>query len=68
MTGAFAAAAVRLAPPGFASSGIVLGDQLDAQSSAFDDFDAEHDAVWMVSGRGSPPIVWSAPLAHCPYF
>ena len=26
---------------------IVLGDQLDEQSSAFDDFDPTLDAIWM---------------------
>ena len=26
---------------------LVLGDQLDRRSSAFDGFDARHDAVWM---------------------
>ena len=26
---------------------IVLGDQLDLQASAFDDFDATQDRVWM---------------------
>ena len=26
---------------------LVLGDQLDKQSAAFEGFGAEHDAVWM---------------------
>ncbi len=39
---------------------IVLGDQLDLQSSAFDDFDAAQDAVWMAEVADESTHVWSA--------
>jgi deoxyribodipyrimidine photolyase-related protein len=39
---------------------IVLGDQLDIQSSAFDDFDAAHDTVWMAEVTEESTHVWSA--------
>ena len=39
---------------------IVLGDQLDRQSSAFDGFDAAHDAVWMAEAAEESTHVWSA--------
>ena len=39
---------------------IVLGDQLDAQSSAFDNFDAERDSVWMAEVADESTHVWSA--------
>lgn len=38
---------------------IVLGDQLDAGSSAFDGFDARCDAVWMAEVASESTIVWS---------
>lgn len=38
---------------------IVLGDQLDHESSAFDDFDAAHDAVWMAEVAEESEHVWS---------
>ncbi|MEJ5298922.1 MAG: cryptochrome/photolyase family protein [Armatimonadota bacterium] len=38
---------------------IVLGDQLDRGSSAFDGFDASRDAVWMAEVRGEGEYVWS---------
>ena len=38
---------------------IVLGDQLDRQSSAFDDFDAAQDAVWMAEVDEESTHVWS---------
>ena len=38
---------------------IVLGDQLDRQSSAFDDFDAARDAVWMAEVTEESTHVWS---------
>lgn len=39
---------------------IVLGDQLDAQSSAFDGFNAASDAVWMAEVREESTHVWSS--------
>ncbi len=38
---------------------IVLGDQLDPSSSAFDGFDPAVDAVWMAEVRGEGTYVWS---------
>jgi len=38
---------------------IVLGDQLDAESAAFDGFDPARDAVWMAEARGESTCVWS---------
>ena len=39
---------------------IVLGDQLDAQSSALQDFDPKKDVVWMAEVAGESTHVWSA--------
>jgi deoxyribodipyrimidine photolyase-related protein len=39
---------------------IVLGDQLDAESSAFDDFEPEHDAAWMAEVAEESTHVWSS--------
>lgn len=39
---------------------IVLGDQLDAESSAFDGFDATQDMVWMAEVAEESTHVWSA--------
>jgi deoxyribodipyrimidine photolyase-related protein len=39
---------------------IVLGDQLDIDSSAFDDFDRDHDAVLMAEVREESTHVWSS--------
>jgi deoxyribodipyrimidine photolyase-related protein len=39
---------------------LVLGDQLDRSSSAFDDFDLAHDAVWMAEVAEESRHVWSA--------
>ena len=39
---------------------IVLGDQLDRQSSAFDGFDVERDTVWMAEVDEESTHVWSA--------
>ncbi len=39
---------------------IVLGDQLDAQSSALQDFDAAQDVVWMAEVAEESTHVWSA--------
>jgi len=39
---------------------VVLGDQLDRQSSAFDGFDAARDAVWMAEAADESTQVWSA--------
>jgi deoxyribodipyrimidine photolyase-related protein len=38
---------------------LVLGDQLDLQSSAFDGFDKQRDAVWMVEVASEATYVWS---------
>ena len=39
---------------------IVLGDQLDLDASAFDGFDAVHDAVWMAEVAEESTHVWSS--------
>jgi deoxyribodipyrimidine photolyase-related protein len=39
---------------------IVLGDQLDAESSAFEGFDPDHDMVWMAEVPEESSHVWSA--------
>jgi len=39
---------------------IVLGDQLDAESSALQDFDATQDMVWMAEVAEESTHVWSA--------
>jgi deoxyribodipyrimidine photolyase-related protein len=39
---------------------IVLGDQLDDESTAFQDFDAKQDVVWMAEVREESTHVWSA--------
>ena len=39
---------------------LVLGDQLDATSSAFDGFDAERDVVWMAEVMEESTHVWSS--------
>lgn len=41
---------------------IVTGDQLDARSSAFDDFDPEQDAVWMAENAAETTHVWNHKL------
>ncbi len=38
---------------------IVLGDQLDIDSSAFDDFDREQDVVWMAEVAEESTHVWT---------
>lgn len=38
---------------------LVLGDQLDAESAAFEDFDADRDAVWMAEVTAESTHVWS---------
>lgn len=38
---------------------LVLGDQLDAKSAAFDGFDPKLDAVWMAEVTGEATHVWS---------
>jgi deoxyribodipyrimidine photolyase-related protein len=38
---------------------LVLGDQLDAASAAFDGFDTERDAVWMAEAHEESTHVWS---------
>ena len=39
---------------------VVLGDQLDMDAAAFDDFDAAHDAVWMAEVAEESTHVWSS--------
>ncbi|MDZ7856280.1 cryptochrome/photolyase family protein [Sphaerotilus sp.] len=39
---------------------VVLGDQLDLDASAFDDFDASVDAVWMAEVAEESTHVWSS--------
>ena len=39
---------------------LVLGDQLDLDSSAFDGFDAAQDAVWMAEAAEESTTVWSS--------
>ena len=39
---------------------LVLGDQLDAAAAALDDFDAQHDAVWMAEVVAESEYVWSS--------
>ncbi len=38
---------------------LILGDQLDAHSAAFDGFDAKQDAVWMAEVKHESTKVWS---------
>lgn len=38
---------------------VVLGDQLDADSAAFDGFDPAQDAIWMCEARAEAEYVWS---------
>ena len=38
---------------------LVLGDQLDANSAAFDGFDPQRDAVWMAEVVEESTHVWS---------
>ncbi len=38
---------------------LVLGDQLDSKSAAFDGFDPKQDAVWMAEVAGEATHVWS---------
>lgn len=39
---------------------VVLGDQLDLDAAAFDDFDTAHDAVWMAEVEEESTHVWSS--------
>ncbi|MCB9940682.1 MAG: cryptochrome/photolyase family protein [Planctomycetaceae bacterium] len=38
---------------------LVLGDQLNSDSSAFEGFDQKQDAVWMAEVTGEAKHVWS---------
>jgi deoxyribodipyrimidine photolyase-related protein len=38
---------------------LILGDQLDLDSAVFDDFDTQHDAVWMAEVVEESTHVWS---------
>ena len=38
---------------------VILGDQLDRNSSVFDDFDAKLDHIWMAEVREESTHVWS---------
>jgi deoxyribodipyrimidine photolyase-related protein len=49
----------RQAVPDLRALVIVLGDQLDRQSSAFDGFDVAQDAVWMAEAAEESTHVWS---------
>ena len=44
---------------------LVLGDQLNADSSAFDDFDRQQDAVWMAEVCGRVDARLDAQGPHC---
>lgn len=39
---------------------LILGDQLDANASAFDGFEIRHDLVWMAEVREESTHVWSS--------
>lgn len=39
---------------------VVLGDQLDIDAAAFDDFDPARDAVWMAEVAEESTHVWSS--------
>ncbi len=39
---------------------VILGDQLDAQSAVFDDFDPEHDRIWMAEVADESTQVWNS--------
>ena len=39
---------------------LVLGDQLDLDAAAFDEFDAAQDAVWMAEAHEESTHVWSS--------
>lgn len=39
---------------------IVLGDQLDAQAAALDDFDTQNDCIWMAEVAQESTHVWSS--------
>ena len=41
---------------------VALGDQLDAASAAFDDFDPAQDLVWMAEVREESTHVWSSKI------
>ncbi len=41
---------------------LILGDQLDAESSALDDFDARQDALWMAEVDSETTHVWAHKL------
>lgn len=38
---------------------VVLGDQLNADAAIFDDFDRQHDVLWMAEVAGESTHVWS---------
>jgi deoxyribodipyrimidine photolyase-related protein len=38
---------------------VILGDQLDRESSVFDDFDPQQDQLWMAEVRAESTHVWS---------
>ena len=47
---------------------LVLGDQLDHHSAAFDDFDSEQDAVWMAEVEEEATHVWCHKLRLVAFF
>ena len=56
----FEPAAFRAPPRPLRHLVLVLGDQLDPASSAFDGFDPTQDAVWMAEVREESTHVWSS--------
>lgn len=56
----FEPAAFRAPPRPLRHLVLVLGDQLDPASSAFDGFDPAQDAVWMAEVREESTHVWSS--------
>ena len=47
---------------------LVLGDQLDHHSAAFDNFDSERDAVWMAENQREATHVWCHKLRLVTFF
>lgn len=47
---------------------VVLGDQLDHKSAAFDDFDAQQDGVWMAEVEQEATHVWCHKLRIAYFF
>ena len=45
---------------------LVLGDQLDAESSALDGFDPHRDVIWMAEVAEESEHVWTSKPKHLP--